>query len=493
VWARAFGGTGTDDSFGVAVDAAGNVHTTGSFEGTVDFDPGSGVSNLTSAGDTDVFVSKLDADGNLVWARAFGGANFDQGFGVAVDAAGNVHTTGRFAGTADFDPGSGVANLTSAGIDDVFVSKLDSAGNLVWAHAFGGTSFDEGRGVAVDAAGNVHTTGWFVGTADFDPGSGVANLTSAGSADVFVSKLADPAVVRLAGANRFETAAAVAAGHHMLGAASAFVSTGANFPDALAGAAAAGLVGAPLLLTGSIPAATASALDALHPTGIVILGGTAVVSTADQTALGAWAPTTRLAGPNRYETAIAISQWAYPVAGSAEVVVVATGQNFPDALAAGAVATALGGPVLLTPTDSLHPDVATEISRLDPDLIIVAGGPAAINDAVFAQLGAIKPTVRVSGADRYATAVALSQHAFTDPDLVDIVYVAVGTNFPDALAGAAAAAATGSPVLLTPTGSLPQAVADEITRLNPTRIYILGGTAVISQAVEDQLTALLGL
>jgi putative cell wall-binding protein len=87
--------------------------------------------------------------------------------------------------------------------------------------------------------------------------------------------------------------------------------------------------------------------------------------------------------------------------------------------------------------------------------------------------------------------VALSQHAFTDPDLVDIVYVAVGTNFPDALAGAAAAAATGSPVLLTPTGSLPQAVADEITRLNPTRIYILGGTAVISPAVEDQLAALL--
>jgi putative cell wall-binding protein len=246
-----------------------------------------------------------------------------------------------------------------------------------------------------------------------------------------------------------------------------------------------------LLLTGSIPAATASTLDALNPLGIVILGGTAVVSTADQTALDAWASTTRLAGGNRYATAVAISQWAYPVAGSAEVVVVATGTNFPDALAAGAVATALGGPVLLTPTDSLHPDVADEITRLDPDLIIVAGGPAAVSNDVLNQLSAIKPTVRVSGADRYATAVALSQHAFPDPDLIDIVYVAVGTNFPDALAGAAAAAATGSPVLLTPTGNLPQAVADEITRLNPTRIYILGGTAVISQAVEDQLAALL--
>lgn len=183
------GGPGYDVSTAIAVDGAGNVYTAGYFQGTADFDPGAGVFNLTSAGSYDVFVSKLDSAGNFVWAQQLGGSSFDVATGIAVDGAGNVYTTGGFQGTADFDPGAGVFNLTSAGQQDIFVSKLDSAGNFVWAQQMAGSEFNNAFGIALDGAGNVYTTGGFLGTADFDPGVGVFNLTSSGGFNGFVSKL----------------------------------------------------------------------------------------------------------------------------------------------------------------------------------------------------------------------------------------------------------------------------------------------------------------
>ena len=190
LWAKGIGGISSDFGYGIAVDATGNVYTTGYFTGTVDFDPNAGVSNLTAVSGNDIFVSKLDATGNLVWAKAMGGISSDFGYGIAVDATGNVYATGNFNGTVDFDPNAGVLNLTSAaGSNDIFVSKLDATGNLVWAKAMGGTGADFGNGIALDATGNVYTTGYFNGTADFDPNAGVLNLTSAGSNDIFVSKL----------------------------------------------------------------------------------------------------------------------------------------------------------------------------------------------------------------------------------------------------------------------------------------------------------------
>lgn len=188
-WAKSFGGGDFDQGNSITVDAAGNVYTTGYFQDTVDFDPGAGSANLTSAGSGDAFVQKLDAAGNFLWAKAFGGSADDIVASITVDAVGNVYTTGYFQGTVDFDPGAGTDTLTSAGRGDVFVQKLDAAGNFLWAKALGGSGSDEGSSITVDAAGNVYTTGNFEGTADFDPGAGSATFTSAGGWDVFIQKM----------------------------------------------------------------------------------------------------------------------------------------------------------------------------------------------------------------------------------------------------------------------------------------------------------------
>ena len=198
VWARAMGGTSFEDGRGIAVDSAGNVYTTGNFTGTTDFDPGPGSLNLTTNGASDLFVSKLSQSGNLVWARALGGFGSDVGWAVTVDTGGNPHIAGSFEGSFDFDPGPLTTTLNSAGASDVFVLRLDSSGNLSWARAMGGPSFDEGFGIAVNsAAATVHTTGLFYDTADFDPGPGVLNLVSAGSEDAFVSKLGPGAALSI--------------------------------------------------------------------------------------------------------------------------------------------------------------------------------------------------------------------------------------------------------------------------------------------------------
>jgi len=193
VWAKSMQGLAPANSpdFGrsIAVDAVGNVYSTGHFSETADFDPGPGVYNLTTVGSYDIFISKLNTNGNFVWAKQLGGADIDIGFSITSDASGNIYTTGSFGSTADFDPGPGVYNLTSAGDIDVFVSKLDDNGNFIWAKAMGGLNESEGRSVTLDALGNVYTTGHFRYTADFDPGTGIHNLTCGAASDVFISKL----------------------------------------------------------------------------------------------------------------------------------------------------------------------------------------------------------------------------------------------------------------------------------------------------------------
>ena len=188
-WARSIGATSNDQGKGIVTDQLGNVYITGEFRNTVDFDPGTSVFNLTSNGAQDIFIEKLDSSGNLIWAKNIGGTGGDQGNSITIDTAGNIFITGQFQHTVDFDPGVGISNLASTGSTDIFVLKLDSSGNFIWAKGFGGTGTDVGLSIATDLIGNIYTTGYFAGSADFKPGPGSTFLTSNGGYDVFVQKL----------------------------------------------------------------------------------------------------------------------------------------------------------------------------------------------------------------------------------------------------------------------------------------------------------------
>lgn len=184
------GGFGLDRVTDVAADGSGNFYATGWFNGSVDFDPGSGLAVLTSLGDTDIFLAKYTASGALVWARAVGGFQADRATGVAVDASGGAVIAGTFTGIADFDPGAGTVAHTSLGGVDGFVAKYSTDGAVLWARRFGGTGDDEAVDVAADLAGNVYLTGVFLGTADGSPNLAVS-LLSDGAEDGFLLAL-DP-------------------------------------------------------------------------------------------------------------------------------------------------------------------------------------------------------------------------------------------------------------------------------------------------------------
>lgn len=192
VWAKRMGGAGADEAQAIALDAAGNIYTVGTFTGTVDFNPAAATNNLAaSSGSVDVFAQKLNAAGNYVWAIRNGNAQIDNVRDVAVDAVGNVYLTGSFIGTVDFNPAGGTANLISASttFPDFYVQKLTTAGVYSWAKRVGGTGFDEAYSLALDATGNVYVTGYFSLFADFDPGAGADTLFAAPSRDVFILKL----------------------------------------------------------------------------------------------------------------------------------------------------------------------------------------------------------------------------------------------------------------------------------------------------------------
>ena len=172
------------------VDTSGNSFICGFFSGTADLDPGPAVSNATVIGGRDIFVVKVDVNGNLIWSKTFGGTGNDEAYGVAVDNTGNVFISGGFSSTVDFDNTAGVANLVSISALDGFVLKLDMNGDYIWVKHFASTSFDNPiYGIKIHPLGGVCFTGIFIGTADVDPGVGVFNLTSAGTADIFVERL----------------------------------------------------------------------------------------------------------------------------------------------------------------------------------------------------------------------------------------------------------------------------------------------------------------
>lgn len=189
----------------------------------------------------------------------------------------------------------------------------------------------------------------------------------------------------------------------------------------------------------------------------------------------------RLAGPTRFDTASAVSLDAFP--GGATEVFVASGSGFADALATGPLSKPRPGPLLLTDPCSLPSVTANELSRLHPARVTIVGGESAICPAVLTaiqnQTGVV-PT-RVAGATRYDTAAALSRFGW--PGTSATAYLASGVGFPDGLSGGPRAALDGAPLLLSDTCTLPAATSDELVRLHPAKVVVLGGTAAICDAV----------
>ena len=189
LYAYGIGENGSGKGASIHVDSDENVYVTGTFEGTVDFDPGPAVTNLTSSGYADIFMLKLDASGNHVYSKALIGSGSNGGIST-IDAAGNLYLTGSFQASLDFDPSVGTHFLTSVGSSDAFACKFDSGGNLIWANSFGGLNAVEGTDVAIDSEGNVYIVGNYLWLADFDPDDSITyNINSNGSRDAYVSKL----------------------------------------------------------------------------------------------------------------------------------------------------------------------------------------------------------------------------------------------------------------------------------------------------------------
>jgi uncharacterized repeat protein (TIGR01451 family) len=191
-WAITEGGISSDFSFFVTSDDSGNVYTIGMFNDSVDFDPGTGINGLVSNGVTDIFIQKLDFQGNLIWVKQMGGAYADYGYSIAVDDFGNVYSTGNFHDSVDFDPGPGSNVLYASGDvteEDIFIQKLDVNGNLIWVKQIGGLFRDSGNSIDIDESGNIYIAGVFSDEVDFDPGINTNILNSNGDTDIFILKL----------------------------------------------------------------------------------------------------------------------------------------------------------------------------------------------------------------------------------------------------------------------------------------------------------------
>ncbi len=176
-WAVRAGGSDQDYGWSAALDGDGNIFVTGNFMGTATF----GATTLTSAGDKDVFIAKLDAGGGWLWAKRAGGPGLDWGKDITADGAGNCIVTGHFSEAAWFGPDS----LASSGDSDIFAAKLDAAGNWLWARRAGGTNTDNGNGLVTEPGGNIFLTGAFYGPASF----GDINVPSIGGCGMFVARL----------------------------------------------------------------------------------------------------------------------------------------------------------------------------------------------------------------------------------------------------------------------------------------------------------------
>ena len=328
---------------------------------------------------------------------------------------------------------------------------------------------------------------------------------------------------RYDGATRYEVAANVTLDAFAPGVPVLYIASGEKYPDALsAGPAAAEQGGGLLLVTpDAIPAATREAITELKPQKLVVVGGTASVSTSVYDELVKLQPNTvRIDGADRYEVSRNIVDYAFcgllpgtiidadstgtdpveplpidpgdPAAclgDGLDQVFVATGTNYPDALAAGPAASYVGGGVLLVPGWDASLDEPTHelLTRTGASVASIAGGPASVSDGIEADLAdSLATTVRYSGADRFEVAATINEAVF--PAETDVMFMASGAVFPDALSAGPVAAVYDAPLFLVRSNCYPPVTADAIFfgKFALDDLVIMGGYATVDRSFEDR-------
>ncbi|GAA1447330.1 cell wall-binding repeat-containing protein [Leifsonia poae] len=315
-------------------------------------------------------------------------------------------------------------------------------------------------------------------------GWGVRSRSTAVTGTVTIA--ATPAVDRIAAADRYSEAVAIANAGYPTTADVVYVASGETFPDALSAAPAAAAGKGPLLLTAksTLPASVKAKIATLSPAKIVIVGGTGSVSAAVEKTLSAIAPVKRYAGADRYAASRGLVDGVFGKTG-VPTLYLATGSNFPDALSAGAAAGSTGSAVLLVNGAKPTLDAATLalIAKLHPAAIRIAGGAGSVSAGIEKSLAGKAASVkRLGGADRYAASQTINTDAFP---AASKVYVASGVVFPDALAGAVLAAKGAAPLYVSQTNCLSAGIIAGIARLGVGSVTLLGGTGSLTARVQS--------
>ncbi|MER3388704.1 MAG: cell wall-binding repeat-containing protein [Microcella sp.] len=293
-------------------------------------------------------------------------------------------------------------------------------------------------------------------------------------------------VTREFGADRFATAVALSQSRFTAGSGpKVFIVNGRNFPDALSAGALAAVEEGVLLLVeqNSVPTIVQGELSRLSPQSITIVGGTAVVSNSVKSVLENYLPgdpVLRIAGANRYETSRTVITAAPGFDGDVDALFIATGTNFPDALASVPAATKVNAGLLLVDGSASRLDTATRnlVDTLNVPVYVI-GGTGVVSSGIFSQLQGLAPDVlRVAGADRFATSVEVAFEFFENSDYA---YLANGFNFPDALAAGPIAGDQNSPLYLIRRDCVPEVVFEDVLDVLANGIINVGGTAAISE------------
>lgn len=374
-------------------------------------------------------------------------------------------------------PGNLKVSVDSLGDFDLVIVLTDSTGNVI-------DYMDEGRSGERELLSTYITNAsdYYIWVTDY---YGDFSKTATYNIDINPIKIGE--INRYAGVDKWETATMISS-NGWGQSDNVILAYGNNFPDALAGAPLAAKLNSPILLTNkdSIPTATMNEIQRLNPKTIYLLGGHLVISTALEYSLrNEGYEVIRVAGADKYKTAVEIAKELTRTDNMFDTVVVAYGDNFPDALSIGGFAGEMGWPLLFTGNKTLNADTKKAIKDWDIQKVIIVGGTLVVSSSTEKELKDMGIEVeRIAGATLWETSVKIIQRFKKN---TDGVIVTTGQNYPDALTGGALAYKYSYPVLLVKKTEASSKILDYITTSGADRAIILGGHLAIEDKVVNQV------